>query len=568
VRVGGFVTVTNQQVLSRLPAEARGQVMQTDLKAQGLTDFGGMAKRGFGARPSPLFELLFDGRALRPARWPNEGFVKTGPVADPGSGAPRRGAVFAFDGDRPLRWLEARDAWLFGYWHYLWADGSLPLAGVNPTVRRIETAEPYTYGGGVMPNRPYYVFNLLEEIDTAGEWYLDRAAGLLYLWPPRNPGEALVTVSMLSAPLVEMEAVSHVTLDGLVLEYGRFHGVTITGGQRCLLKGCTLRQLGGDGVLIEGGAEHLVVGCDLHHLARGGVRVKGGERQTLRPGRHVIENCHVYDFSRVDRTYTPAVWMDGVGNRVSHNHFHHSPCSALRLEGNDHLIEFNDIHHVLLETDDQGGLDMHFNPTYRGNILRYNFWHEIGSGGVPCGQAGVRLDDAISGVLVYGNVFQRCSHALFGGVQIHGGKENILDNNLFVDCPWAVSFSLWSNDRWRSFLAEAVRRGDVYTNAVYLARYPALGRLAENPYVNSAWRNLVFNCGGFLTRDRGIQDLVDNWITSRDPGFVDAARQNFAVRPGIRFFGSSAFRPIPFAEIGLYKSEHRASWPPKNHPSL
>ena len=165
-------------------------------------------------------------------------------------------------------------------------------------------------------------------------------------------------------------------------------------------------------------------------------------------------------------------------------------------EGNDHVIELNEVHHVVTETDDQGGLDMFFNPTYRGNVIRWNYWHDIGNDR-PCGQAGVRLDDSISGTLVYGNIFQRCSRAQFGGVQIHGGKENIVDNNVFLDCPIAVSFSPWGESRWKSFLAgdrvvSATTRSVNIHEPPYSTRYPALARLAENPNVNMVWRSVTF----------------------------------------------------------------------------
>jgi hypothetical protein len=561
VRLSGFKPVTDRGVLLRLPEEARGRVLQLGLKALGHSEFGQMSQRGFGYNPSPVVELFFNGKAMQLARWPNQGFVRTGKVIDAGSTSARRGPTFEYGGDRPARWSQAPDAWLMGYWRYLWAEATLGLAAIDTQARRIVTAHPYTYGGGIQADMPYYVFNLLEEIDTPGEWYLDRSRGELYFWPPSDLSRATVELSMLAGPMVQLTGASHITLDGLLFELGRAQGVVITGGTNCLLAGCTLRKLGGDGVTIDGGAHHGVLGCDLYELGRGGTRVSGGDRKTLAPGGHFVENCHVHDFSRVDRTYTPAVWMDGVGNRIAHNSFHDSPGHAIRLEGNDHLIEFNDLHHVVLETDDQGGLDMHYNPSYRGNVLRYNFWHDIGSGGVPCGQAGVRLDDAICGMLIYGNVFHRCSHGLFGGVQIHGGKENIVENNLFVDCDYAVSFSGWGANRWKSFLGEAARSGRVFTNELYLARYPQLARLGDNADVNFLWRNLVVNCGGFLTRDRGIQDVMDNLIASADPGFVDAARQNFTLKNDARVFTQSGFRPIPFGEIGLYQSGHRASWP-------
>jgi len=42
--------VTDPAVLERLPQEACGQVWVADLPAQGITDFGELQRRGFGAR--------------------------------------------------------------------------------------------------------------------------------------------------------------------------------------------------------------------------------------------------------------------------------------------------------------------------------------------------------------------------------------------------------------------------------------------------------------------------------------------------------------------------------------
>ncbi|MBI3923537.1 MAG: right-handed parallel beta-helix repeat-containing protein [Armatimonadetes bacterium] len=565
--ISGFKPVENPAILARLPEESRGQVVQLDLKAQGITDYGEMKPRGMGLEPSPALELFFDGKPMQLGRWPNEGFVRTGKVLDRGAGP--RGAIFQFDGDRPARWKQASDPWLFGFWSYLWADGTLDVASIDPQTRQFTTRHPYTYGGGLNEGMPYYAFNLLEEIDMPGEWYLDRTSGILYLYPPSDPAKAMIHLTMMGAPMIEMDEASYVTFQGLTLELGRSDGVNIKGGDHCLIAGCTLRQLGGLGVKIDGGMNHGVLSCDLHTLGRNGTWVKGGDRKTLTPGGHFVENCHIYDFSRLDRTYTPAVWMDGVGNRVAHNVFHESPCHALRLEGNDHVIEYNEIYHVLKESDDQGGLDMFLDPSYRGNVLRYNFWHDIGSGNIPCGQAGIRLDDAISGVLLYGNVFYRCSQAQFGGVQIHGGKENVVDNNVFVDCKYAVSFSGWGPDRWKQFLAsdwvqKTIKQDVDITKPPYSTRYPALARLEENEGINTLSRNLVYNCTEFLTRDRGIQDLMENYITSDDPGFVDAKNLDFRLKSEASVYNQIGFRPIPFDEIGLYQDSLRPTWPAKD----
>lgn len=555
IPLGGFEPLRDPAVLARLPAESRGKVLRLDLAGRGITGLGELRPRGFGRGAFPIMELFFDGKPMPPARWPNEGFARVAKVIAAG-GKPGTQAVFEYEGDRPRRWTAARDAWLFGYWHYLWADGTLPVASIDPASRQITTAQPYTYGNGIVAGAPFYAFNLLEEIDMPGEWYVDRAAGVLYFFPPADPAKARVELSMLSVPMVELNEVEHVRLQGLVLELGRADGVVIRGGQQCLLAGCEMRCLGGDAVRIEGGRHHGLFGCDLHTLGRGGARIHGGDRKTLTPSGHFMENCHVYDFSRVDRTYTPALWTDGVGTRVAHNRFHGSPCHAARLEGNDHLVEFNEVFDVVRESDDQGGMEMFGNPTYRGVVFRYNWFHDIGSRyDWPCGQAGIRLDDAISGIVIYGNVFQRCSNQRFGAVQIHGGKDNLVENNVFLDCQYAVSFSGWGKARWQQFLAspqvirQTTQEVDI-SKPPYSTRYPELARLADNPDVNHLRHNLVIRCGAFLTRDRGIQDLADNVVRQADSQ-VGQLRHGRPYLPA-ELLQQAGLRPIAVEKIGLY----------------
>lgn len=566
VRLSGWSAVTDPAVLARLPEEARGAVRQLDLRAAGITDYGEPRPRGFGTGSNPWIELFFDGRAMRRARYPNRGFLTTGEVLVKGTRAENQGATFRYDDGRPERWSQAKDIWMWGTWTFHWADDNVPVAALDATKREVAAGATTAYG--TTAGNRFFFYNLLEEIDEPGEWYLDRDAGVLYFYPPGDPNEADVRLSMLAKPLVTMTDVAHVILDGLRIAYGRSDGVAIRGGEHCLLLGCTIGSLGQTGVRIDGGAHHGVLGCDIHTTGDNGTWIRGGDRKTLTPSGHFVENCHIWDFSRVNRTYTPAVWTDGVGTRIAHNLFHDSPHHAMRLEGNDHVVEFNEIHSVVYESDDQAGLDIFHNPSYRGIVVRYNYWHHIGSGLDRNGQAGIRLDDAISGVLMYSNVFYRSSGGFFGAIQIHGGKENIVDNNLFVDCRTAVSFSPWGPAGWQRYLDREDVKRKLYeevdiTQPPYSTRYPELARIAENPDRNSVWRSLVVNCGSFLLRDRGVTDLADNFVTLEDPGLVDPAHGDFSLPEQAAVYDRLGFRPIPFSEIGLYASEYRASWPVK-----
>ncbi len=521
----------------------------------------------------PTLGLYVDGRPMTLARWPNQGFA-TGRFVAPPDGADGAHDL-TIEEDRLARWAGASDAWLFGYWQSTWADGTMRIAAIDPKAKRITTVHPYIPKAAINPEVhakfpvQFHAFNLLEEIDEPGEWYVDRRSGILYLYPPCDLAKATVEMPLLATALVTMDRVSHVRLEGLAFDLARENGIEITGGTGCLLSGCAITRLGGGGVAITGGANHGVLGCDISCLGRNGSWIQGGDRRTLQPSGHFVENCHIHDFSRIDRTYTPAVWVDGVGTRIAHNLFHDTPCHAIRLEGNDHLVEYNEFHSVVRESDDQGAIDIFGNPTYRGMVFRYNWFHHIGGEREQLG--GIRFDDAISGLVVHGNLFHRSSYGHFGAVQLNCGRENVIENNVMIDGAYGVSGGWtpgWSegNAWWQAYYAGT--NPDHITSELYHDRYPTLKSLHDQLPNNYIWRNILVDCGKPFSVTPSRTDLMENVVYARgeDPGFVDAARGDYRLKDDAAVFARLAFRPIPVEEIGLYPDEHRATWPVVSTP--
>lgn len=270
-----------------------------------------------------------------------------------------------------------------------------------------------------------------------------------------------------------------------------------------------------------------------------------------------MENCRIHDFGRIDRTYTPAIQLEGVGNRVAHNLMYDCPSSVMRIEGNDHVIEYNDIHSAVRESDDQGAIDIYANPSYRGIVFRHNRFVNCGKAGVGAsvhGQAAIRFDDAISGMLVYGNVFVRSANGNFGAVQMNSGRDNVIDNNLFVDCKQGISGG-WApgNGVWRE-IAASKKPADVFTSDLYLKRYPLIATMMDSPGINHVWRNVFYRCGPLTTGNRANLDLIENGVfADKNPGFVDPEAGDFRLRADSELLRTVGFRPIPVDEIGLYK---------------
>lgn len=374
-RVKGWQPVTNQAVLDRLDAAARGHVVQADLRSLGVNDFGEMGG-GFGLRGGPGLELFFNDEPMTLARYPNEGFIKitgvNGTTAIKWGNA--RGCVegdFTYDGERPARWLGEKDGWVLGYWFHDWAEQRQRIESIDAASHRMTLVKPYHHYG-YRQGRWFYGFNLLCEIDRPGEWYLDRDTGTLYFWPPDPIEKGQATVSVLNT-LVTLTRVKHVTLRGLTLEAARGTAIRIEGAANTRIVGCTLRNVGSWAVSVNG-VNSGVMGCDIYGTGDGGISLRGGDRRTLTPANLHAENNHIHHWSRWNRMNRHGIAVFGVGNRAAHNLLHDSPHSAIDFRGNDHILEFNEIHDVCQEANDSGAIYAGRNWTMRGTVIRYNYY--------------------------------------------------------------------------------------------------------------------------------------------------------------------------------------------------
>ena len=426
VPASAITPVSDPAVLDRLLPEVRGKVLEIAIPNLKPGDFGEIGPRGFRRPyiPAPL-EVFIDDQALAISRWPNPGEPgePIGKVLDRGSitrngEKPARGGTFHFQSDRPQRWAKADDVWITGYFENGYADNTVKVKSFDLARKTLTTVQPHMYGfSSGKPWNRWTALNLLEEIDLPGEYAIDRAAGKVYFLLPagKDPAQCRIEVSRLSVPMIAIEGASGVVIDGITVENSRGMGVYLERGANNRIQNCTLRNLGmvaiciGKGVAAdpdyrhaftgkpvsrelgswhehiydnpafdrEAGTGHGVVNCHIHDIGAGAISLGGGDRLKLVSAGNFVENCDIHHFNRWDRTYKGGVNLDGVGNRVAHCRIHEAPALALYLHGNEHVIEYNEITRVMLEGDDMGAFYMGRDPTERGNIIRYNYWHNL-----------------------------------------------------------------------------------------------------------------------------------------------------------------------------------------------
>jgi len=549
-RVAGFQPVTDPAVLARLDESARGKVLWADLRTQGIVDLGEVNQN--------RLELFFRDKPMTLARWPNEGFVSIvglvggDPVDVRGTKGDKNGK-FMYDGDRPSRWKDEGEIWVHGYWFWDWSDQRHKVESIDTEMRIIAVAPPYHHYG-YRKGQWFYAFNLLSEIDSPGEWYLDRQTGILYFWPP-EPLEPNSVVVSVARDLVRLRDASHVSFRNLIFEGARDTAVTIQGGTQNQVIGCTLRNLGSGAVRFSGGTDSGVSGCEIYGLGSGAVTLWGGDRKTLTPARLSAENNHIHDYGRWNRMYCPAVALGGVGNRAAHNLIHDAPHQAISFGGNEHLIELNEIHHVCLESNDAGAIYAGRDWTQRGTVIRHNYMHHVtGFRGHGC--VGVYLDDMFSGTTIAGNVFYQVTRAAFIG----GGRDNVIENNLFVDCTPAVHIDARGMG-WANYCVHDEMRKNLlampYQNDLWRSRYPKLTDVWEDepaaPKGNLVARNACQGgrWDGFEKRAVPYVTFEDN-LAMDDLGLIDPAKMNFQLRDDSPVCQKiPGFQRIPFEQMGL-----------------
>ncbi|GAB1450698.1 hypothetical protein MASR2M47_07540 [Draconibacterium sp.] len=540
--------------LNLLNASVRKKVYVSDLKLAGISDFGDPIE--IGKRP----ELFCNSQLQTLARWPNKGFVKAGLVKGETELPPNytkvrgtREGIFQYTDSHQNGWKNENEVCLGGYWYWDWSDEFQKVKTIDSDNMILSLQEPY-HNYGYKDSLRYFALNLFCELDEPGEYYLDRTNGNLYWFPPNeiDPNQAEVRLSVCSTPyMVELDHCSYFTIQGLSFEESRGSAILVNGGSHCLIKDCRLERFGKDGIHLIDGSENGIAGCLLRTFGCGGIQVKGGDRKTLTPANHFVEHTVVEDFSLFKRTYQPAVHVDGCGIRISNNSFKNSSSSAMRLEGNDILIEYNEVSRVVNESDDQGGVDIFYNPSYRGIVIRYNRWSDI-SGGTRHGAAGVRLDDMISSVSIYGNLFERCGVLGFGAIQIHGGKDNLVENNLFYNCFAAVSCTSWGEKRWLQTLDNPVIQKKIYedvdiSSPVYLKKYPDLKDIRRNADRNTVTNNLMVDCQNmFLRKNKALIVANNDSINSNGKPTAALCDPSFLKKYGLK--------PIPYNKMGPKKN--------------
>ena len=431
---------------------------------------------------APKFELYVNQQKLHLARWPDAGWAHIKLPLD-------KDTQFTVMEPLPDMPDDIKNAQAHIFASNDWYDQYTAIDTINPANNSLKlsssTAFPLDSG------RRFYLQNLPSFLNAPSEWLYDEANKKIKFITPVgiNPTEIVVS----SVPnLLIAEGIKNISFKNISFQNSTATAVTVTDSNEITLDELDIHNIDGIGIHINAGKNVQLINSQIHHTGAHGVIVTGGDKLTLMPSGHVIYNNHIHDVSTKLLTMAPGIEVNGVAVSITHNLLEHGSGIAVLATGNEHLIEKNDISHFCEQSADCGAFYSGRDWSWRGNIIRNNYFHDMISYGLQSvnvannqvvyadtASVGVYLDDGGSGFEISNNIFENAGTM---SIQVGGGRDNKIFNNYFKTNYYAILV----DDRWPAYDWNQNAKNlsaSPYQTALWQQKYPELAA----PMFNRTW---------------------------------------------------------------------------------
>lgn len=357
-----------------------------------------------------------------------------------------------------------------------WIESRLPIKSIDPAQHLISFTKHSHFR--LEPGDPYFIEGDVRCFDQPGEWFLDRATGVLYYLP--LPGQEMSKIEAFAPKIsvlmkiegspTEKKFVEKITLRGITFSHtewmpaepnpattqpgdGGFDQAAApvpavfqaVGLRDSIIDHCTIEHVGNYALELGKGCSKVAVShCTFRDLGAGGLKI-GEMGMSKNPDEqnsaNRITDCEIADGGWVYPSGV-GIWVgQSFDNLIAHNHIHDFYYSGISTgwswgygesfnRGN--IVEKNHVHHIGKRSDGDGPILSDMGAIYTlgsrtGCVIRNNIFHDVS--GIKYGGWGVYLDEGSSDTLVENNLIYRTTH---GSFHLHYGQNNVVRNNILA----------------------------------------------------------------------------------------------------------------------------------------
>jgi len=410
-----------------------------------------------------------------------------------------------------------------GYWRCSWQISTMKATAIDLTAKTITLSPGITLGNKYkLPtgngHEPYYVVNLLEEIDQPGEWCIDILDGKVYYYAPATITTSNLSISDNKNPLFDLNGVSYIQFIGLEVMNNLGNAFKLTNCNNVQISGCMIHDIETDAVVINGGTNCGVLSSNLYDLGATGVLV-GAAGSASASCNHFITNCHIYNFGALNNIYAASINLAYknialFGAKADHNLIHDCPHAGVLHGGSNNLFEYNDVYRTSKCSDDMGAFYCFTDSNANGgNTLRYNLMHNSLQGD------GIYFDHFGINDKAYSNMAYQINRAYL--YRVHWNQE--INNNIAYKCRQGFQLAM------------------------------------EFPGAN-ATKNVATGNGKQYVLLDGVLDASNKTYNTMNLNFTDEENLIFSLLPTSPIFRDiPTFVNFPASSVGLFIDEYRIS---------
>ncbi|WP_372743969.1 right-handed parallel beta-helix repeat-containing protein [Lutibacter sp.] len=538
--------------------------------------------------------VLVNGEPQILARYPNyneEGHYWQGYASD------------AISKERVASWKKPEGAYFHAMHNGRWGGFHFEITGVDNEGNAVLTGGHQNNRGSEPHEEFRMVENVFEELDSPGEWFLNKETNKLYYWPTNHIvlNDSKIEVSALK-DLIQVKGtlespVKNITISNITFKNTKrtfmeefepllrsdwtiYRGSVLffEGTENCKVENSEFTNLGGNVILASKYNKGLsIIRNHIYNCGGSAVSFIGdpsavrspsfnyrefvplsemdtvsGPKNELYPRKCIVDDNLIYRIGRIEKQTAGVQIAMAMDITVSNNSIYDVPRAGINIGDGTwggHILEFNDVFNTVLETSDHGSFN---------SWGRDRFWHPNRSkmDSLTTVLPNMPKWDAIKTTIIRNNRF-RCDHGW--DIDLDDGSSNYhIYNNLLLNSGLKLREGFYrvaeNNIMVNNSLHPHVwfeKSEDVFKHNIVADAYQDVGLLGWGKELDS---NLFPNEASMLKSQIYERDINSSF---GDPLFKDPASLDFSVSensPALKI----GFKNFPMNKFGVQKESLKA----------